>query len=235
MIQLWSKRRTNTDVKRMMNRRFHVSSRNALALVLIPGMTGALWGFGGSNSNSETQSAREEVVAIIKATAASDEFIPPAAGVGRKDAGRYLAARTAGKLQCGESVVRWEMVNDEYCDCEDGSDEPGTSACEKGKFTFLFSPLFTCCISCVTSMLPISYHTPMLHDVCRQQLCSFPQSLSHLRRSCSPNFDAHSSHSLPLLCDHHSSIEMVNYILCRADSDLYYHSSSVPTAATRTS
>lgn len=30
--------------------------------------------------------------------------------------------------------VPWNHVNDDYCDCQDGSDEPGTSACTNGKF-----------------------------------------------------------------------------------------------------
>ncbi|VDP54973.1 unnamed protein product [Schistosoma curassoni] len=34
----------------------------------------------------------------------------------------------------GSSAIPWWQVNDDYCDCRDGSDEPGTSACLNGRF-----------------------------------------------------------------------------------------------------
>lgn len=40
------------------------------------------------------------------------------------------------EFQCldGSATLPFLLVNDDYCDCDDGSDEPGTSACSNGLF-----------------------------------------------------------------------------------------------------
>jgi hypothetical protein len=43
---------------------------------------------------------------------------------------------TVDPFQCkdGSRSIAASRVNDDYCDCDDGSDEPGTSACQNGNF-----------------------------------------------------------------------------------------------------
>uniref|UniRef100_A0A3Q3WTJ6 Glucosidase 2 subunit beta n=1 Tax=Mola mola TaxID=94237 RepID=A0A3Q3WTJ6_MOLML len=47
---------------------------------------------------------------------------------------RFYRERKSFLCIDGSKVIPFEQVNDDYCDCEDGSDEPGTSACPHGRF-----------------------------------------------------------------------------------------------------
>ncbi|KAJ1365560.1 hypothetical protein KIN20_025931 [Parelaphostrongylus tenuis] len=47
-----------------------------------------------------------------------------------------LYRKSSSEFVCfdGSRSISYDHVNDDYCDCPDGSDEPGTSACPNGKF-----------------------------------------------------------------------------------------------------
>nr|CAB3265165.1 glucosidase 2 subunit beta [Phallusia mammillata] len=54
----------------------------------------------------------------------------------KKEHRKYYVPSKEGTFTClsGNQTVAWISVNNDYCDCADGSDEPGTSACHNGKF-----------------------------------------------------------------------------------------------------
>ncbi|XP_016532115.1 glucosidase 2 subunit beta-like isoform X2 [Poecilia formosa] len=47
---------------------------------------------------------------------------------------RFYRERKSFLCIDGSKMIPFEQVNDDYCDCADGSDEPGTSACPRGRF-----------------------------------------------------------------------------------------------------
>ena len=70
---------------------------------------------------------------------------------------RYVE-ESGGMWTCvdGGDLIPWTMVNDDYCDCDDGSDEPSTSACP--------GQVFHCSMSSVT--LPSSRVNDGVCDCC---------------------------------------------------------------------
>uniref|UniRef100_A0A131XEN2 Putative glucosidase ii beta subunit n=1 Tax=Hyalomma excavatum TaxID=257692 RepID=A0A131XEN2_9ACAR len=54
-------------------------------------------------------------------------------GVSPDEVAHYMPGKTFKCLR-SSGVIGYDQVNDDYCDCKDSSDEPGTSACPNGRF-----------------------------------------------------------------------------------------------------
>ncbi|GJJ68775.1 protein kinase C substrate 80K-H [Entomortierella parvispora] len=73
-------------------------------------------------------------LAVAQATASAGTASPPR-GVSPSKANLYVPDRSSQwKCLDGSKTIPFNAVNDDYCDCPDGSDEPGTSACGTGHF-----------------------------------------------------------------------------------------------------
>ena len=86
----------------------------------------------GPRSSSERQSRSE-----LEMDGLPEKVTPLLRGVRPEDKEYYERALRSGTFICLDDsrlVVESDAINDDYCDCRDGSDEPGTSACENGRF-----------------------------------------------------------------------------------------------------
>lgn len=72
-------------------------------------------------------------IVLMTSLLPSNEAIKRPRGVSLEKASFYEGG-TEFKCLSNGRVIPMEHVNDDYCDCEDGSDEPGTSACSNGLF-----------------------------------------------------------------------------------------------------
>ncbi|SPC68084.1 related to alpha glucosidase II beta subunit [Ustilago sp. UG-2017b] len=78
-------------------------------------------------------------VISASASASSPTTTEALRGISPADAAKYQAIKTEeGQLRwkCldGSKELSWTSINDDYCDCADGSDERGTSACPNSAF-----------------------------------------------------------------------------------------------------
>eukprot|EP00727_Mastigamoeba_balamuthi_P011414 m51a1_g6896 putative glucosidase 2 subunit beta isoform 2 precursor (487) ;mRNA; f:17219-19825 len=71
-------------------------------------------------------------LAIALALFASAALSSAPRGVAPADTARYAAATFS--CDQGSTTIDRARVNDDYCDCHDGSDEPGTAACANGRY-----------------------------------------------------------------------------------------------------
>ncbi|KAL9226646.1 hypothetical protein vseg_002433 [Gypsophila vaccaria] len=58
----------------------------------------------------------------------------PFLGISPEDESYYKSGSNSIKCKDGSKKIDHSQLNDDFCDCGDGSDEPGTSACPNGRF-----------------------------------------------------------------------------------------------------
>jgi len=84
--------------------------------------------------------ARNKVakVALVTKNKISSRGLGKILGVKEEDQNLYLPT-SQGEFNClhSQQIIEYSRLNDDYCDCEDGSDEPSTSACPSSTFVCL--------------------------------------------------------------------------------------------------
>ncbi|KAL1565699.1 glucosidase 2 subunit beta [Salvia divinorum] len=79
------------------------------------------------------------IILLVHGITRSAETLPPMDslfGVSPEDASYYKGLSSSRAMKCrdGSKKFNKSQFNDDFCDCPDGSDEPGTSACPNGRF-----------------------------------------------------------------------------------------------------
>ena len=72
------------------------------------------------------------VLSVLCATLVACQEAEKTFGV--KPTDQHLYDSKPFKCDDGSKILKQKQINDDYCDCTDGTDEPGTSACDNGKF-----------------------------------------------------------------------------------------------------
>ncbi|XP_050218001.1 glucosidase 2 subunit beta isoform X2 [Mercurialis annua] len=70
------------------------------------------------------------ICSIAKSGVPSDPFL----GISPQDENYYKTSSNSIKCKDGSKIFSKAQLNDDFCDCPDGTDEPGTSACPLAKF-----------------------------------------------------------------------------------------------------
>jgi protein kinase C substrate 80K-H len=72
---------------------------------------------------------------LASASAASAGRVASTHGVPPALAARYAPKGESWACLDGSRTIAWGAVNDDYCDCPDGSDEPGPCRAERCRWT----------------------------------------------------------------------------------------------------
>ncbi|KMY90720.1 glucosidase 2 subunit beta [Drosophila simulans] len=76
------------------------------------------------------------LLALVAPNAGAASEVPRPLGVPLAKASLYQPRAGENSWTCldGSRTIPFSHINDDYCDCADGSDEPGTAACPQGQF-----------------------------------------------------------------------------------------------------